>query len=434
MLADLAAWGAGAMTSAAPKDNFQKPLLARCRDATHNASAASLLYRIHFWMPKATIVHGGRKWVANSADQWCEQTALTYDQYRRAIRHLRAKGLVETEQHLFGRKNITHVRLTKLAYAVLFSPQPEKGTAPSPGSDNSTQLEKCKSAQLYIQGDTSLESLHGDTNIAFASAHAESFASEKVDTGKKASKSIQISKIHCSHQNDPNSQNSLGSPQINSQDTDLPNCPSPYSGAPTAVPDEPSGYLMPGSGITSAPNNPPMITPSDLAILWKKVVVEVYEDYVPPLTKKELGQLKTFLDGCPPGQAHSLLELCLREWHGFTTHAKSTYSAFPIPDRPTFDFLLKHRTAAINFAIEKSKPKSQPATVAFGTNHKQPVSYPPKPPPKPEDLPATKEEVLAINASKDDSEAPPSNEIEWNEGVAELEQYINSKLQKNEIE
>ena len=424
------------MMSAPPQNNFQKPLLARCRAATQDANAAPLLYRIHFWMPKAIIVHGGRKWVANSAEQWCEQTALTFDQYRRAIALLRAKGLVETEQHLFGNKNITHVRLTKLAYAVLSSPQPEKGTVEAPSTCNSTQPKKCKSAQLYIQGDTSLESLQGDTNIAFASAHAESFVSEKVDTGKQASKSVQISKIHSAHQIDPHPENGLGSPQIKSQGIESSDYPSPSCAVSTASPGPTSGHPNTSAGVTSAPNNSTVITPSDLAILWKKVVVEIYSDYVPPTSKKELGQLKIFLDGCPPGQALSLLELCLREWHGFTIHAKSKYSAFPIPDRPTFDFLLRYRTAAINFAIEKSKPPSPEYAKVMGKHYKQPFVSPFLNPPQPKEKPMTKEEMSAILATGISVlDSPPTgvnatsdNEFGLDDGGYELASYIKPKM------
>lgn len=96
----------------APSKTSMTPLLARCQAATKNANAAGLLYRFAFWMPKATIQRNGKKWIANSAAAWCSQTGLSYDQYRRAIRLLRTLGLVEVEQHLFGGKNITHVRLT----------------------------------------------------------------------------------------------------------------------------------------------------------------------------------------------------------------------------------------------------------------------------------------------------------------------------------
>ncbi len=91
--------------------NKYTPLLTRCRIATQNANAAQLLYRIAFWMPKATVMKGGQKWIANSAVQWANETGLTVYQYRRAITRLKKLELVKTEQHLFWGKNLTHVRL-----------------------------------------------------------------------------------------------------------------------------------------------------------------------------------------------------------------------------------------------------------------------------------------------------------------------------------
>jgi len=75
-----------------------EPLIARCHAATKNANAGILLYRIAFWMPKAKVSHRKLKWVANSAQQWCQETGLSHDQYRRAIALLRDLGLVESEQ------------------------------------------------------------------------------------------------------------------------------------------------------------------------------------------------------------------------------------------------------------------------------------------------------------------------------------------------
>jgi hypothetical protein len=142
--------------------NKYTPLLTRCRVATQNANAAQLLYRIAFWMPKAKIEHGGLKWSANSAAQWCQQTGLSFDQYRRAIALLKTLKLVETEQHLFGRKNVTHVRLTEQGCAAIEAPPLDQGTPAPLASANTAQPEKCDSAQLYIQGESYLESHHGE--------------------------------------------------------------------------------------------------------------------------------------------------------------------------------------------------------------------------------------------------------------------------------
>jgi hypothetical protein len=143
-------------------------LIAKCCAAAENSNAGVLLYRIAFWMPKAKVSHGKKKWVANSASDWCKQTALTYDQYRRAIARLKTRGLVETEQYLFGGKNVKHVRLTDIGWALVKKPPLDQSASASLANGNSAYLEPCENAQLHIQRESSLESLQGDLNIAFA--------------------------------------------------------------------------------------------------------------------------------------------------------------------------------------------------------------------------------------------------------------------------
>jgi hypothetical protein len=138
-------------------------------------------------MPHAKIVHRRHRWIANSAAQWCEETQLTNDQYRRAVALLRNLGFVETEQHLFGRKNVTHVRITSIGdeirtRACLGSSQ----IAPVKSGKTATH-QWSSNAQLLIQEVSYLESLQGETTVALASAHANLGNEVKVDTGKQAS-------------------------------------------------------------------------------------------------------------------------------------------------------------------------------------------------------------------------------------------------------
>lgn len=195
-----------------------EPLIARCHAATKNANAAILLYRIAFWMPKAKVSHKKLQWVANSASQWCQQTGLSFDQYRRAITLLKALALVETEQHLFGGKNITHVRLTEKGWAATTKPQLDKGTVASSATGNSAHPEECENAQLLIQGESFLESHQGESNKAFASAHANCSVPEQDIPGKKEKNSNPISKINPKKQIAETLAKDVGSPQSNSLD------------------------------------------------------------------------------------------------------------------------------------------------------------------------------------------------------------------------
>ena len=282
-----------------------EPLIAKCHAATKNANAAILLYRIAFWMPKAKVSHGGLKWVANSASQWCRETGLSFDQYRRAIARLKTLGLVETEQHLFGGKNVTHVRLTDKGWAVVEKPPLNQGTATSLTNGNSAYLELCENAQLYVQGESFLESHQGDSNKAFASAHANCSVPEQDIPGKKDKNSNPISKIN--NQNEETLEKGVGSPQSNSMNAGTPNYTQHGILASTESPAPSNATSITHPVPVLQPNQVQNANAADLAALWKTLITEHYGDYVPPFTKKEFGQLKTFVEGCPAGQSQTKL-------------------------------------------------------------------------------------------------------------------------------
>jgi hypothetical protein len=125
--------------------------LARYYDATTSWPAAILLYQIAYWMPKAKIRRGGHTWIAKPAAEWCAETALTLDQYRRAVHRLRHLRFVATAQHRFQGKVVTHLRLTGKGQALL---EPV-GTSAQPGWCNAAQPELCTSAQPKDPGHTS---------------------------------------------------------------------------------------------------------------------------------------------------------------------------------------------------------------------------------------------------------------------------------------
>ena len=97
-------------------------LIARTRIATGDGNASALLQRIAHWMPQATKVFGGELWTTKTALDWCADTGLTPKEYKTAIARLRRLGLVVTEQHLCGSKNVTHVRLTEAGRQVVGLP------------------------------------------------------------------------------------------------------------------------------------------------------------------------------------------------------------------------------------------------------------------------------------------------------------------------
>ena len=333
------------------------PLLARCRTATgRNGNAAALLYRISYWMPKAKIVRGGRKWIANTAAQWCAQTGLSPDQYRRAISLLRKLGLIITEQHLFAGKNVTHVRLTKLAVQVLADHKVEIAVSASLGSGMCAQPEVSGSAQLQIQGESDKEKQQGDSTTAFANAHA---ICNPKDSKKKISGEIQ--NLNCD-------QGIKGS----AQETSKAYSALPAEGSSKPTPAANKGCMpfpgLNGEGVHGQVNlecAPEFVAstslstddPKALAHLLKTIVENEYGDYVPPPTSKELGQLKTFANRCPPGEAAETLRVCATDWAWFTATTKSNYGAFSLPERPTTGFLLKYVAGAVTFARQENSKK-----------------------------------------------------------------------------
>lgn len=80
--------------------------------------AATAFSQIVYWLAKAAegksnfIVNNfGHRWVAHSRAQLMLETGLTASQLRGALERLKEHGLIVVEQHLFGPKNIGHIRL-----------------------------------------------------------------------------------------------------------------------------------------------------------------------------------------------------------------------------------------------------------------------------------------------------------------------------------
>jgi hypothetical protein len=324
-----------------------KPLLARCCAAAKNSNAGMLLYRINYWMPFAKVTFGGKKFSANSAANWCEETNLTYDQYRRAISHLRKLHFVETEQHLFGRKNITHVRITDLGIQAIQDASPGKGISASAGTSKDATPNDGINAQLNIKGVSSLEVLNGGSTMPLASALGNGHANEK---------------------------------------------PNEVTGNTEMEKEEPEDLKK--LALKSAATSP--CSPSDLAELWRVEIQAHCPHYVPPVTSQELAQFKKIIAACPPGFAPTVVTVCIKDWWMFCKSAKASSGAYSLPDLPTVSFLQRWVGSAVNFAqsyeVETSTytPKSPPP---------EPAAMKPKAPPKAstdDEKPANKEELFAI--------------------------------------
>lgn len=325
---------------------FKHPV-ARYHEITRAWNSAVLLAQIVFWMKNPKIVHEGKPWVANSAAEWCRQTGLTCDQYRRAISRLKKPplSLIWTEQHLFGGKNITHIFLTERGKELLAelrtgrSPKTAQSAAPEQGVG--AHPEGGKSAQLITEEINKEE--HKETTVAFAKAHAIPDPLFKQDQTPGEIKRNLGGSIDSS----PETKTSLGDQASNST--------------------------------------------TGLAGVWKSANEQTSGDFIPAPTVRELKMLKTFPLRCPEGKAASVIELCVKHWGDFTKKAADEEGAWSIPSKPTLEFLLKFIKTAINFALKTAEAQSESKAV--------------KPKPKyeiicgknpPENTKATHEEMMQI--------------------------------------
>lgn len=271
-------------------------ILAKCQAAAGSATAALLLARLTYWMPRAKRQVRGFIWVAKSGADWCRETGLTPKQYKTAVARLRSLRLIETEQHLFGSKNITHMRLTELGERSLKGPPKKSQEGPPERSQKGPP-----NTRSYVK-----ELRKGDTGVLSHASSSEGHDKEVETMKPKQPYSVKDVK--------------------------------PKAAEKLHQPDKVSG----------------------LESTWKAIVAEVYGGFVPAFTTKQRGQMKHFLKACPPGKAVAVLEHCLRGWLGFAKTAETVAGVKGVPARPSVDFLLKHVGVAVNAYLDKSKPKAPP--------------------------------------------------------------------------
>lgn len=75
-----------------------------------SAPAAILLKHISFWSPKSKAMWSGKKWLARTRAELAGFTGLSPKQVRTALEMLKARGLIEVEQHIFQNRSQTFIR------------------------------------------------------------------------------------------------------------------------------------------------------------------------------------------------------------------------------------------------------------------------------------------------------------------------------------
>lgn len=171
-------------------------------------------------------------------------------------------------------------------------------------------------------------------------------------------------------------------------------------GRPRSAPLIADGYVPTGND-----SSPHATADQHLAVatLWRThLIAKRGYHHSLKLTGAERGQLKSFTDRCPPGEAAFVLQYALANWIEFTAHVKSAAGLYSTPYEPEIGFLLKYVNLAVRCDMEarkrelrvreanKTLPKPVPAP--------EPIELEAPNPPQPEEhlQPATLEELIAI--------------------------------------
>ncbi|UMY18677.1 hypothetical protein MMB17_04945 [Methylobacterium organophilum] len=166
--------------------------------------AAIVLDQLLYWWKKGTRVVHGQEWRAKPRGQLGEEIGFTDKELRGALEKLKAKGLVETSQHRFGRDRdaVMRYRLLPRAEALLGSYRAPKNTeeaAPSRMApkgqpldhrslmDTSTFSEGDKSPSTKIEAKPEVGDLH-------FSGKEPSSKIEEIRITKKGNSLVQASK------------------------------------------------------------------------------------------------------------------------------------------------------------------------------------------------------------------------------------------------
>lgn len=347
-------------------DNSKTNMLARCVAATGNLAAAILLYRICYWHPHAKVVREGKRWIAKDRTVWAQETGLTSKQYRTAVAVLRTKLLVETEQHIFAKKNITFTRLTERGMGVR-----EGAQMGAPGQAQMGALGGAQTGLLLDhKGDTELE-IHEDNHCVIVGSaenggdHGTFGDVEELIVGEQCPTVAIVSK------------EAAPMPTIKEQ------------------------LLKPKKPVSLT--NPKVVGLTQLKHAWCEALAEhAGVKFVPVISKKDEAQLVRIAKACPPGSAMHVIDHAVREWPAFCEAVKAQkfeHKNSPGPSAPHIGFLQKYVDVAVTMWHESKDTSTTVVSTPTTAAAKVQLIATPKDSDK-----ATKEEMLAILNGPDDEE------------------------------
>jgi len=335
---------------------MERPHIGRCVLAAGNPAAGIILYRLIFWKPTRQI--NGRWWFAKSYAEIAYETGLSLKQVENGLARLRKRGLIQTSQHLFQGKSVTHVLVTEECRQTLMacsSAPPKKGTQVPP--KEVAQVPPKEGTQEPPNGGTSYTTYmqgepHGVQQGDCALTCAE-------NTGDPQSSLIGEGK------------------RVKPKKTRL-----------TSVKDVLLAHKGPSQ--KDVLHKPESL--KQLEFTWKTHVSDVFDKYVAPLTLKQQNQLKKFREKCPPGKADAVLKSVIENWVGFVKTVQAQAGLKQVPPEPSLDFLLKHAEVAVNLSLDLKKPVVTQEAAPKGEKSASAVQLIAEE----EDKPQTFEELMAI--------------------------------------
>jgi len=303
-------------------------------------AVGTLLAQVHYWsLPAANgktqlrVKRDGQLWIAKTRKEWCCETGLSLEQYKRAITVLKAKGLVETRIMKFNGQPMTHLRLRAEAF---------------------------DASLAFVRDAIQVEA---NTLSKWCQSHHPSGVSPTTPYTELQTK-LQTETTFCE--------------------------------SPGAVYDHATGN-SPGTGKgeqgkmnlseilkkTEAKKYGDSST-TNLVSHWQRRKAAITGSFQAAMTGKTLGQLKQFRlkigDAADPAK---VIDYAFDNWWEFSKKAEAQCDLKGIPTQPQIGFMLQHVTLLVNMFLQSIAPKpvfTQPAP-------KTPAPAPQVGPAKPEDAP-----------------------------------------------
>jgi hypothetical protein len=335
--------------------------IARLNRATGNANFTTFLLRLAHWTTQKCVVeHDGRRWVANSKEEWGTEVGLSLPQVKRLYQVGLQENLIETMMRWHRKRWVLHTRLTERAVRIMgrgeaqIQPSPETGNEPDSGSISGLLYIHL---QEHIQ-EHAQEHSYSELTLATAPGTEEGFSGE------------------------------IGELDLSSLPESLSPPIAPLSPEPMMVKVKSVAEVEAAVKAQKMLHKPDSVT--KLGVIWTSAVTEKTGVLV-PLKAREFGQLKNFRKLCPEGTAEQVLQKVLDDWIKFAVLAKGKAGLKSIPKEPHIGFLLTHASLAIAHALKEPpkfeakkppKPVTQPKSVQSSAQS--------------EEKPATLDEILAI--------------------------------------